>query len=224
MQWLGTQGWSLCPVCGRTSCARRNGGVHDKCANEWRAMRTVDDSINQTGGSSSSSSNPPTTTNANRNTQSELATLQAYERALPSIPEIFTQMGRPKEYTHKSLNSKYREVHGRLVAKANQNLINHAWEAGPGNPDSISKAKTRIAWIEEAMFYQAVLLGDKRGMKAVQTYGRASNRLERWEAGERKELWLDVKKSTEKQKRKKWRKKGPHQRLLDWRGLCKWRN
>ena len=77
-----------------------------------------------------------------------------------------------------------------------------AWDVGLGNPDNVPKAKTRIAWTEEAMFSKAVLCRDKRNLKKQQAYAAAKNRLDRWEQGERKTLWewIHVPKQQKKKK------------------------
>jgi len=118
--------------------------------------------------------------------------LQDYEKDLPTIEEISRFVSTPKEHTNKGLNNRYRVIHGKLVAKANECCVFEAGDVGPGNPDTLAKVRTRVAWIEEAMFYKAVITRDKRGLKQVQSYAAAKNRLDRWEQGERKTLWDDL--------------------------------
>ena len=124
----------------------------------------------------------------NEGGESELARLQRYERKLPTVEEIFLEQTIPREFTNRGLRSQYRRVHGRVVAQTVENCREDAWEG----EDCVAKAKTRIAWIEEAMFAKCVLGTEKRGMKSAQAYAKAKNKLDRWEQGERTDLWDEL--------------------------------
>jgi len=220
--FLRLNGWVNCPICNLTAAANRRGGVHDSCAQAFATSgghgsgvavgRDDDDDgdaegyVNAGGERSSSSSvNNGGAANAeshrNSSSSNELARLQEYESNLPTFEQISTLAVTPKEHTSKGLHGKYREIHGKLVARANECCVFDAWEVGLGNPDNVPKAKTRIAWTEEAMFSKAVLCRDKRSLKKQQAYAAAKNKLDRWEQGERKTLWESI--HVPKQQKKK---------------------
>ena len=209
-EFLASQNWTICPVCNLTAAANRRGGVHDDCAHTYDAMQG-----SQVNYESQADSSNRQSTEGQRQQRggrvSELEKLQEYERNLPTIEDISLFPTTPKKHSNKGLRKRYREIHGKLVARGNESCVYDAGDVGEGSPDNVAKVKTRIAWIEEAMFYKAVLMRDKRGLKPTQSYAAAKNRLDRWEQGERKTLWDDLQRP--KQHKKKQQKQTEERKL-----------
>ena len=56
----------------------------------------------------------------------------------------------------------------------------------------MEKQRCRVAWTELTMFSKCVLRLEQRGVRHVQAYARAKNRLDRWMHGDKLGLWREV--------------------------------
>ena len=110
---------------------------------------------------------------------------------------MFTTPCVTKEYTNKGLKVAYRQEYMRLVAGVVQHNVPGAWgfmqaPVGTGTRDTAAMKRCRAWWTELSMFPKAVLRGHKRGLRAAHAYAISKSRLDRWVAGERQELWVEV--------------------------------
>ena len=175
-EWLASKGWAVCTGCGVTASAGRNAGVHSGCAARAR--------IGGMGGWPGE---------AGRDEEEQRWARKLDE--LPTIADVFTVPDVTKEYSNKGLKGPLRQEYIRLVAQAVQYNLPGAWdhlESGGAIRETAAMKRSRACWIEVSMFAKAVLRGHKRGLRPAHAYAISKSRLDRWVAGERRELWEEV--------------------------------
>ena len=111
------------------------------------------------------------------------------ERRLPVMADVFRVRGFTREFTHRGLRALYRQEYRRLclrvVAYNREDAWDHMSSSGGGREvaDTMEMKRCRVAHTELAMFPKAVLMPEKRGVRAGQNYARAKNRLDWWMQG-----------------------------------------
>jgi hypothetical protein len=99
-----------------------------------------------------------------------------------------------RDYLNNGLHAQVRRQYGKLLAAAAFYNQSTAWDYLYGGLDTPENRRSRIAWIDLAVYPKAVLCTppgagkDKRG----EAYAWTKSRLDRWEAGERESLFSEL--------------------------------